>query len=84
LSYYLQEGKLLPGLVLLAVNQERVENKTRDQIVHIIKVRLPQDSQLKGQSHEIINDSTGTSKRIQPISCIERPTDYQYTDMCIS
>jgi hypothetical protein len=48
LSYYLQEGKLLPGLVLLAVNQERVENKTRDQIVHIIKVSLPQDTKLKG------------------------------------
>jgi hypothetical protein len=31
----------LPGLVLLAVNQERVENKTRDQIVNIIKVRPP-------------------------------------------
>jgi hypothetical protein len=38
----------LPGLVLLAVNQERVENKTRDQIVHIIKVSLPQDTKLKG------------------------------------
>jgi hypothetical protein len=36
-----QEGKLVPGLVLVSVNKETVEDKTRDQIVALIKVQLP-------------------------------------------